>query len=376
MPLRHNATEQHGLFGSTFSHTTGLAACVLFWRVVVIALAAGVWPCTHAAGDASSEFIKQGDALALEEIWIRDPFILPVPEAGYYYMYGTASEFTGKAPLLCYKSRDLKAWSGPISIFTPPEGFWGTVQFWAPEVHRWRGKFYLFATFAQPGNAARATHICVADSPEGPFVPLGDKPQTPEEWLALDGTLYVDPDGKPWMVFCHEWLQVTDGKICAVPLSDDLSHATGPAILLFRASEAPWMNPRPDKVTDGPFLHRTASGALLMLWSSFGHDGLYKLGLARSASGKLEGPWTHEPNPLVTNDGGHGMLFRDFSGQFMMCFHQPNRHPSLPRIVPVREEGDTLRIEAPRPEVPSDQEGAPKAPTDKGHDAGHGTGNP
>ena len=27
------------------------------------------------------------------------------------------------------------------------------------------------------------------------------------------------------MVFCHEWLQVGDGQICAIPMSDDLGEA-------------------------------------------------------------------------------------------------------------------------------------------------------
>lgn len=29
------------------------------------------------------------------------------------------------------------------------------------------------------------------------------------------------------MVFCHEWLQVGDGQICAIPMSDDLGEAIG-----------------------------------------------------------------------------------------------------------------------------------------------------
>ena len=36
---------------------------------------------------------------------------------------------------------------------------------------------------------------------------------TPDGWQSLDGTLYVDRSGKPWMVFCHEWLQVGDGQM-------------------------------------------------------------------------------------------------------------------------------------------------------------------
>ena len=38
-----------------------------------------------------------------------------------------------------------------------------------------------------------------------------------------DDLIYVDPDGTPWLVFVHEWLQVYDGQIAAVELADDLS---------------------------------------------------------------------------------------------------------------------------------------------------------
>jgi hypothetical protein len=29
--------------------------------------------------------------------------------------------------------------------------------------------------------------------------------------MALDGTLWVE-DGVPYMIFCHEWIQITDGR--------------------------------------------------------------------------------------------------------------------------------------------------------------------
>jgi hypothetical protein len=53
---------------------------------------------------------------------------------------------------------------------------------------------------------------------------------------------------------------------------------------LFRASEAPWVRPyQPGNfVTDGPFLHRTKAGKLLMIWSSFRKGGDYAIGVAES----------------------------------------------------------------------------------------------
>ena len=71
----------------------------------------------------------------------------------------------------------------------------------------------------------------MSDSPKGPFRPVGNRPVTPEGWHCLDGTLYTDRKGAPWLVFCHEWLQVGDGQICAVPLSEDLSEAVGEPVI-------------------------------------------------------------------------------------------------------------------------------------------------
>ena len=37
--------------------------------------------------------------------------------------------------------------------------------------------------------------------------------------MTLDGTLYVDRAGKPWMVYAHEWIQKVDGTMEAIPLT-------------------------------------------------------------------------------------------------------------------------------------------------------------
>lgn len=128
--------------------------------------------------------------------------------------------------------------------------------------------------------------------------------------MTLDGTLYVDRLGKPWMVYAHEWLQTTVGTIEAIPLAQDLSPAGKPR-LLFRANEAAWAKGQrqPDGsevwVTDGPQFFRTRTGTLLMLWSSYGERG-YVQSLAQSKSGALAGPW-EQLDPLARRDSGHGM---------------------------------------------------------------------
>jgi hypothetical protein len=174
--------------------------------------------------------------------------------------------------------------------------------------------------------------VLVADGPLGPFTPLSDGPVTPWDWDCLDGTLYVDDDGDPWMVFCHEWTQARDGEICAMRLSPDLAAAAGEPLLLFRASEAPWSAPLHGRapgsyVTDGPFLRRDRFGALRMLWSSFGAAGNYCIGVATSESGTILGPWRQSATPLYEADGGHGMLFDGPDGREYLAIHTPNQTP-------------------------------------------------
>ena len=229
--------------------------------------------------------------MKLHEIQMRDPFVLSDNQSMSYYLYGTTDKDPWKAPGVSfevYSSTDLHEWDGPFTVFTPPEGFWGTHNFWAPEVHTYQGKYYLFATFTAPGHC-RGTHILVSESPMGPFLPVSDEPATPLDWECLDGTFFLDDTAQPWIVFCHEWVQINDGEICARKLSSDLSTPVGDPVLLFRASEASWPKalPRRDgsglvdaKVTDGPFMYRNSDGnpvnALVQCCTLWVCDGLRK----------------------------------------------------------------------------------------------------
>lgn len=291
---------------------------------------------------------------------LRDPFVLARPEEGRYYLFGSTDQDIWKGQgtgFDVYVGGSLDRWEGPLPAFRPEPGFWGRENFWAPEVHEHRGFFYMFASFKAPGKA-RATQILRAERPGGPYLMHSPEPVTPPEWECLDGTLFLDELGSPWLIFCHEWVQVGDGEICARRLSENLTRPAGEPVLLFRASEASWTRPPRRKngfcdpasrVTDGPFLHRLSSGGLLMLWSSIGDRG-YAMGYAYSP-GSLFGPWSQEEQSLVSEDGGHGMLFRAFDGRLYLTFHSPNDSPNeLFRYQEVVEEERGLRrIGAVRP---------------------------
>jgi GH43 family beta-xylosidase len=211
--------------------------------------------------------------LKREDIRIRDPFIYTDRENGCYYMYGTTACKEGSlstAPsLTVYRTEDLEHFSEGKVIFSGEEiGFWADRDYWAPEMHKYNGKYYLFGSFKSEAHC-RATQILVSDTPDGKFRPISQKPATPQEWECLDGTLWVE-DGVPYIVFSHEWTQIKNGEICAMPLTEDLSAPAGEPFLLFRASDNPNVTERGAGcyVTDGPFLY-SEDGKTRMIWSSF-----------------------------------------------------------------------------------------------------------
>lgn len=263
--------------------------------------------------------------LKREDIRIRDPYILPDHEQKCYYMYGTTALEIGsldaKNTFSVYRSTDLENFEGPKVIFDGDKiGFWADRDFWAPEVHKYNGKYYLFGS-CKSEDRCRATQIFVCDTPDGTFVPLTEDPITPKDWDCLDGTFWVE-NGTPYIVFSHEWTQVGDGEIWAMPLTDDLKQPAGEPFLLFRASENPEVSPLQDDayVTDGPFLY-TEDGKLVMIWSSF-YRGRYLVLQATAAS--IDGKWTHGGSRFDF-DGGHAMLFERFDGKRMISLHSPNK---------------------------------------------------
>ncbi|MFL6447725.1 MAG: glycoside hydrolase family 43 protein [Bryobacteraceae bacterium] len=311
--------------------------------------------------------------LSLSDFYAHDPFILADPAIKTYYLYtafGPQQSADGHAGVFAYKSSDLKSWEGPHVVFSVPYGIWADPAdgAWAPEVHRYRGKLYMFVTLHNnaklldepvpvthpmyQGKPAplhlRGTQILVADSPDGPFRLLGKHSATPPEFMALDGTLYVE-NGTPYMIYAHEWIQTLDGTMEAIRLAPDLSASVGDPFYLFKGSDAPWLSQQHATsakartyVTDGPFLYRTKNGRLLMLWSSY-RDGSYMQALAYSVSGKLEGPWRQSP-PLVDYDSGHGMLFHTFDNRLMLVLHHPFRQAHA-KLFEMRDTGDTIVVD-------------------------------
>lgn len=314
-----------------------LSAIILFSAVAITSNASGTYPYNT------------------EEILVRDPSILVYD--GLYYMYGTGLATTSGYG--CRVSPDLKNWSEPYNVFVADSDFDAAGDFWAPECHYYEGSFYLLATYRSKTTGFRGTSVFKSSSPLGPFEEISDGHITPHTSDNIDGTLYIDENNTPWMVYVSEWTSADDGigRMSAAKLSDDLSSFISKPKEIFRADDAPWAS----FVTDGPFLYKTEKGTLLMLWSTNSHEG-YCVGIARSDNGKINGNWSQQLTRVYSkafflnannaHDGGHPTLFTDLDGKLMMSMHAPNSSEGEGEnkvfehavFYEMEEKNDTLRI--------------------------------
>ena len=95
-------------------------------------------------------------------------------------------------------------------------------------------------------------------------------------------------------------------------------------------------------ITDGPFMYRSKTDELFMLWSTFINN-QYAECLVKFNDGELNMNFTHL-DPLIDDDGGHGMIFKDDENLYL-TFHSPNKSLSeRPKIIKIIDNGSDLKI--------------------------------
>ncbi len=324
-------------------HTAYLIS--LFWAAVLL-IPFG-YSCTE----------KQEKGATLDSIMLSDPCILADQNTKMYYMTGTQGKL--------WKSKDLRFWTGPYDVVQIDSNSWmgSHPEIWAAELHQYKGKYYYFATFTNHALTIdtvkssavprRASHVLVSDSPEGPYHLDGDVTYLPPNKATLDATFWVDQDGKPYMVYCNEWIQNMNGTVEKIEMKPDLSGTIGEGKILFRASDSPWSREKmgdkilPNRVTDGPWLFRTKTGRLGTIWTSWVF-GDYTQGVAYSESGTLDGPWVQAKQPITPPNYGHGMLFKTFEGKWLMSVHShkvvQGKYIRVPHLFEVDLSGDSLKV--------------------------------
>ena len=126
-----------------------------------------------------------------------DPFILK-DDDGTYYLYATSGDAYGYRVM---SSKNLVEWKAEgYCLHYAWEGVYddpsitGYKSFWAPEVIKYGGKYYMTVSFEGCLNFA------VADSPLGPFKTIGPNVLFPGI-RSLDGHFFTDDDGTVYFYF-------------------------------------------------------------------------------------------------------------------------------------------------------------------------------
>lgn len=135
-----------------------------------------------------------------------DPFLHYEESEKTFYLYGT----TGGSRFDYYVSKDLVDWSLGGTCFQPTSSDWSQNRLWAPEMHKIGDKYYLYYSAAENSSATLHCSVAVSDSPKGPFTNNiaegvdGSKPRFDFGFASIDGSVFVDDDGKMYYYFAKD----------------------------------------------------------------------------------------------------------------------------------------------------------------------------
>lgn len=234
-----------------------------------------------------------------------------------YWATATSSEWAPHFPIL--QSRDLVNWEVKGYVFTDAPA-WAKGSFWAPEIARDRGKYFVYYTARRHDNRL-AIAVASASNPAGPYTDHGEL--VAQEAGSIDAVPFTDAKGVRWLL----WKEDGNSRKQPTPiwiqrLRDDGLALVGEPREILR-NDAPWEG----AVVEGPFVLRQG-GYYYLFYSGgacCGRGCNYMLGVARAK--EMLGPWEKCPaNPLLAgNDAwrcpGHGSIVTDPDGRHWLLYH-------------------------------------------------------
>jgi xylan 1,4-beta-xylosidase len=262
-----------------------------------------------------------------DTLQLADPTIFY--EDGQYYLYGTSSA----KGFPVYQSADMVNWHGPTGKGADGHALlkgdsYGTSKFWAPQVFKNKGKYYM--AYAANEDVA----IAEGNSPLGPFRQKISKAISGPVHQ-IDPFIFKDTDGKLYLYFVR--LQ-KGNRIFVAPLKGDLSDIDTASAKECVNSSLAWENTAHSKwpVCEGPTVIKH-NGLYYLLYSSNDYQNIdYAIGYATSTSPM--GPWAKNPsNPIIDrhlvgmNGTGHGDIFIGKDKQLYYVLHTHNSNTKVQR---------------------------------------------
>ncbi len=274
-----------------------------------------------------------------EEIFFADPTIFT--ENGKYYLTGTRS----KAPLgfSVLESTNLTDWKSTSDksvhmLLEPGKEVFGERGFWAPQILKDKGKYFLTYT------ANEQVVIASSNTLTGKYSQTVAEPIDGSK-KNIDSYIFKDDDGKYYLYH----VRFNRGNFLWVAEFDFKAGKIKPETLkqCFSNTE-PWEttpNYKSDPIMEGPTVIKMKGVYYLFYSANHFRNIDYAVGYATATS--PYGPWTKHPgNPIIhrsivgENGAGHGDLFFDKKKNPYYVYHvhysETEVAPRRTRIVPLK----------------------------------------
>ena len=305
-----------------------------------------------------------------------DPFILN-DDNGIYYMYGTGGG--AEDGFATYSSNDMVNWEFEGQVYTGNDkDSWSISAFWAPEVYKFSGKYYMFFSAQWKENPNDELEnfkigVAVADKPTGPFKDLKNGPLFDPGYPIIDANVFQDEDGEFYLYYsrvCYkhpveseisEWAkekgwfdEIEESWVYGVKLKGDFSGVTGEPVLLLRPpltmddKNAEWESRSVTskevnrRWTEGSFTFKHQDTYYMMYSANYFGGENYAVGYA-TASSPL-GPYTKaDNNPIlekntgkggdVTGTGHNSLVFSSQDNKIYCVYHGRTKATGDQRVV-------------------------------------------
>jgi len=261
------------------------------------------------------------------DVRTADPQVLY--ENGVYYMYGT----TGGGGYKAFSSIDLVNWQDRGYVFrsNSTTNNWGQNRFWAPEVIKYNGKYYLIYSAGGAPNDVMRICIARADSPLGNFTNIA-APLFDDGKAYIDGHVFIDTNGQPYL-YCSQDMSVpADGTstIVVAPLNSTLTALSGPITHCIGPSQT-WEYAG-NRWNEAPFVIKHENYYYMLYSGNVYSSSNYSIGYATATSPL--GPWTkYGSNPIVKKSGnvsgpGHCSVTQSPDGQQLWLVYHTHQQLS------------------------------------------------
>lgn len=270
-----------------------------------------------------------GEQRTMHEMFQADPTIFT--DGDTYYLYGTNDKEPNNG-FQVFTSTNMETWWGPKG---PSNGYalskednFGNTGFWAPQVWKHNGKYYMAYTANE--NIA----VSISDSPLGPF---GSETMRPvfSSGNQIDPFVFIDDDGKKYLFYVR---LINGNRIYSVEMADDFMSVKTETIKECLHATEPWENTANAgwSVIEGPTVLKHKGYYYLVYSANDFRNPDYAVGYATSQS--INGPWVKSSsNPILSNQNtgwagsGHGDIAFDKDKNMYYVFHTHNMNNPTPR---------------------------------------------